>query len=437
MGHINSVVAYGDLMKSRGHHVIFTQVKIFEKIALDHGFEFLPLDGDLMNESFAGHLVNWIVENANFFENWVESVTNSTKEDAERFGQMFGSHEFDDALERTLNKLCNIDAIIYDLVYPHPFIAKRPELIGIPIISWNPLSLYRNGPPYFSGLSTKETEENNKTEWEKFGEGFLRLWSTMTEKMKEWYRSAGLDNLADEVEEFLFAPKPDHFGFYHYPADLDYIELGSPDPGWHRVEACLREPESGEEFKVPEKLVDKPGKLIYFSMGSLASFDMRAMKKMLSILAKSPHRFIVSMGKLSEELQLADNMWGEPFVDQIKVLKAIDMAIIHGGNNSFIETLYFAKPLIIVPYFFDQFDNAQRIEDKGIGKRIALWKTSEDEILKAIEDTLINTEAHKKIQEISNNMRTSVTRQKAAEMIEGLIALKKKESSQSNVKSDA
>lgn len=75
------------------------------------------------------------------------------------------------------------------------------------------------------------------------------------------------------------------------------------------------------------------------------------MRKILSILAKSPHRFIVSMGQFGDQLELADNMWGKPYVDQMKVLQAVDLVIIHGGNNSMIDTLYYGGRLIVFPTF--------------------------------------------------------------------------------------
>jgi UDP:flavonoid glycosyltransferase YjiC (YdhE family) len=55
------------------------------------------------------------------------------------------------------------------------------------------------------------------------------------------------------------------------------------------------------------------------------------MKKMLEILAQLPHRFIVSTGMIGEQYTLADNMYGEKYLDQFAVLQTFDMVISHGG----------------------------------------------------------------------------------------------------------
>lgn len=63
-----------------------------------------------------------------------------------------------------------------------------------------------------------------------------------------------------------------------------------------------------EPYPVPEKLKNLPGKLIYFSLGSMASVYRPLMHKMLEILAKLPHRFIISTGMIGDEYAMAENM---------------------------------------------------------------------------------------------------------------------------------
>ena len=84
-------------------------------------------------------------------------------------------------------------------------------------------------------------------------------------------------------------------------------------------------------FDVPEKLKNLPGKLIYFSLGSMAAVYKPLMQKMLDVLEQLPHRFIISTGLIGEEYVMKDNMYGEKWLNQVAVLQTVDMIISHGG----------------------------------------------------------------------------------------------------------
>ncbi|XP_074596649.1 putative UDP-glucosyltransferase YojK isoform X2 [Brevipalpus obovatus] len=425
MGHINTTVGFGDLLKSRGHHVIFAQNEKFREIIEEHGFEFVPFDDNIMGEDDAERFIKWVVENSHYFgANWIERMKNMTEEDGNAFTSVIeGSKKIDKALDKILETIPPIDCVVYDIFGVLPCFVKRKNLINIPLHSTNPIALYHSFKGSFGGFSLINRDP---VEEAKFAEGLKLMWSGVVRMRREWLTSEGMESIADELDKGDLVSRPDYFGFYHYPEDLDYTELGEREPGWIRIDSCVREDDPGTKFEVPEVLKNKPGKLIYFSLGSLASCDLKAMRRILAILAKSPHRFIVSTGHFGDKLRLADNMWGQPYVDQIKILQAVDMAIIHGGNNSFVEALYYARPIIVIPYFFDQLDNAQRIEDKGLGRRVDIGNTNESELLEIIEDTLTNTEVHEKIRKISENMKSSTSREEAAKMVEDLIEERKK-----------
>ena len=69
---------------------------------------------------------------------------------------------------------------------------------------------------------------------------------------------------------------------------------------------------------------------------------------------------IVSKGPQADEFELADNMAGAEFLPQTSILPQVDLVITHGGNNTVTESLYFGKPMVVLPLFWDQYDNAQR-----------------------------------------------------------------------------
>ena len=94
------------------------------------------------------------------------------------------------------------------------------------------------------------------------------------------------------------------------------------------------------------------------------------MRTLVAELAEAPYRFIVSKGPQADEFELAPNMVGAEFLPQTSVLPQVDLVITHGGNNTVTESLFFGKPMVLLPIFWDQHDNAQRIDETGFGIRL-------------------------------------------------------------------
>jgi UDP-N-acetylglucosamine:LPS N-acetylglucosamine transferase len=83
----------------------------------------------------------------------------------------------------------------------------------------------------------------------------------------------------------------------------------------------------------------------------LGSADVDLMKRLVSILGKTKHKFIVSKGPQASEYDLASNMVGAEFLPQISIIPKVDLVITHGGNNTTTESVHFGKPMIVLPLF--------------------------------------------------------------------------------------
>jgi UDP:flavonoid glycosyltransferase YjiC (YdhE family) len=114
-----------------------------------------------------------------------------------------------------------------------------------------------------------------------------------------------------------------------------------------------------EQFEPPPG----DGALVYVSLGSLGSADVALMNRLVDSLAETPHRYVVSKGPQHESIELAPNMTGSEFLPQPAILPQADLVITHGGNNTVTESIHFGKPMVVLPLFWDQYDNAQRIEE--------------------------------------------------------------------------
>jgi len=112
------------------------------------------------------------------------------------------------------------------------------------------------------------------------------------ESHNSWVTAKGGEPLQNNIPLFI-NPSP-YANIYMYPTELDYTALRPIPSKWHHFETFVRS--TNERFEIPKELKDLPGRLVYFSLGSIASAEIGLMKKLMSILGKSPHRFIVSKG---------------------------------------------------------------------------------------------------------------------------------------------
>ena len=128
--------------------------------------------------------------------------------------------------------------------------------------------------------------------------------------------------------------------------------------------------------------------LVYVSLGSLGSADVPLMKRLIDALAHTPYRYVVSKGPQHQEYELADNMIGAEFLPQVSVLPHVDAVITHGGNNTTTECMWFGKPMLVLPIFWDQHDNAQRVHETGYGMRLPTYSFDDDELASALSRLL-------------------------------------------------
>ena len=104
------------------------------------------------------------------------------------------------------------------------------------------------------------------------------------------------------------------------------------------------------------------------------------MQRLVDVMGRTRHRVIVSKGPLAEQIRLADNMTGADFLPQPAILPLVDLVITHGGNNTVTEAFHHGKPMIVLPLFWDQVDNAQRVDETGFGVRLATYDFEDGEL---------------------------------------------------------
>jgi UDP:flavonoid glycosyltransferase YjiC (YdhE family) len=115
-------------------------------------------------------------------------------------------------------------------------------------------------------------------------------------------------------------------------------------------------------------------------------------------------------------------MWGEEFVPQPSVLPQVDLVITHGGNNTTTECFHFGKPMIALPLFWDQYDNAQRIDETGFGARLRTYDFEDEELSAAVDRLLADGDLRGRMAAIAQRLQAGPGTVRAADLIERVAA---------------
>ena len=121
---------------------------------------------------------------------------------------------------------------------------------------------------------------------------------------------------------------------------------------------------------------------------------------------------------LADQIILHDNQAGEGFLPQPAILPGVDLVITHGGNNTVTEAFHHGKPMIVLPLFWDQVDNAQRIDETGFGRRLATYDFRDEELTDAIDELLADGPLARRLIEMSTRIKSARGTVRAADLIE-------------------
>jgi MGT family glycosyltransferase len=416
-GPTNNCIGIANVLRERGHRIVFAAERSWEGKLDVLGFE-----EDLVDlapppqpdpsgvEPDAGQF--WI----DFIRETAPEFRKPTIEQLATFVQptwqaLIDGAKYCEPQLREIIDRAGPDVIVEDNVVGFPALvtARAPY---VRIMSCNPLEMGGpDVPPVFSGYPVAD-----RGGWDAFRREYDRTCREMWNDYDDWVRDCGAPGLTDL--DFIHASE--HLNLSLYPQAVDYTDLRPLDATWHRLDSSVRT--TDEPFEVPENLRDGEGGLIYLSLGSLGSADVELMRRLVDVLSRTPHRFIVSKGPQHHLYELADNMWGAQTVPQTNVIPLVDIVITHGGNNTTTESFHFGKPMIALPLFWDQYDNAQRVDETGYGIRLDTYRFTDEEMHGAIERLLGDTALRQRTADLGAVIRSRSGTRLAADLLERLVS---------------
>jgi MGT family glycosyltransferase len=406
-GPTNNCIGIGDVLRHRGHRVVFAAEASWKGKLEPLGFEedLVDLSAPAATEQDAGQFwKDFIAETApEFRKPTIEQLPTWIKPVWEELigGARYCHEQLSAIVART-----RPDVIVEDNVVAFPALLTA----GVPfvrIVSCNPLEVADPAvPPAYSGYPA-----DDQARWPEFRAEYDRVHRPMWADFNDWVTAQGAPPLPDL--EFIHTGAAN---LYVFPEIADYQRASPLGPRWQRLDSSVRE--TDEQFTVPDGLAGRDGALIYFSLGSLGSADLPLMRRVIECLAATPHRYIVSKGPLHAELDLAPNMYGAEFLPQTSVIPQADLVITHGGNNTTTECLHFGKPMIVLPLFWDQHDNAQRVDELGLGVRLDTYRFTDAEMHGAITRLLADSALHTRLARAAGQIQARHGLRRAADTIE-------------------
>jgi MGT family glycosyltransferase len=404
-GPTNNCIGIGDVLRRRGHRVVFVVEESFAGTLEARGFEERRMrlaPAPEVPEQPGQFWKDFIRDTAPVFrEPTIDQLETFIVPTFSALAD--GARYVDDRLREIFDELAP-DVIVEDNVCSFPAIlaSGRP---WVRILSCNPLEAKdADLPPPFSGLPG-----DDRSAWEPFRREYARRLEGLQGAFSEFCVERGAPPLPG-LEMIHDSP---WLNLYLFPRELDYRRSAALGPGWHNVEACVRTTDAPWEPPA-----DDGRRLVYLSLGSLGSADVDLMRRLVELLADTPHRYAVSRGPRHDEYDLADNMFGAEFLPQASLLPHVDAVITHGGNNTVTESLWFGKPMLVLPIFWDQHDNAQRVDETGHGIRLPTYGLDGPALAAGVDRLLTDRGLRERVAAVGERLRRRPGTVAAADLIE-------------------
>ena len=411
-GPTNQCIGLGDVLLERGHRVVFAAESSWAGRLSTLGFDerlidLAEPDPEALAEDAGRFWSDFIAETApEFRKSTTEQLATFVRP---TYQALINGAMYAEPTLRTIIDEVRPDVLVEDNVVLFPALTTSGAPF-IRIVSCNPLEVPGERiPPAFSGLP-----QADPAAWRRFRAEFERTHQEMWADFNAWVVAQG----AAPLPYLEFMPRENAANIYVYPEEADYVADRPLDDSWHRIDSSVRR--TDDEYVVPKAVAERPdgSALVYVSLGSLGGADVELMQRLVDALAESTHRFIVSLGPRAEKITLADNMVGAQTLPQTRVIPHVDVVITHGGNNTVTECLHFGKPMVVLPLFWDQYDNAQRMQELGLGVRLAAYEFTPAKLNTAVDALLADATLRRRTDEMGARIRARDGLTRGATIIE-------------------
>ncbi|KAH8359715.1 hypothetical protein KR093_008468, partial [Drosophila rubida] len=251
-------------------------------------------------------------------------------------------------------------------------------------LSYNPLIT----SPRSNSMTFLERLQNKWEVWVETAVHHLIHLPAMKEQYAQYFPNAK-KTLDEVLDSFDFMLLGQHFSLsYARPYLPNMIEVG----GFHINHKPKPLPEDIKQF-----IETARDGVIYFSLGSnvkCKDLPQETRDTLLKVFGGLKQRVLWKFEDDKMPNKPDNVMLGKWFPQpDILAHKNVKLFISHGGLLSSIESVYFGKPILGLPVFYDQFMNVKRAEHMGFGLGLDLMNLKQAELEKTI-NTLLTTPSY-------------------------------------------
>ncbi|GAA1306160.1 glycosyltransferase [Streptomyces sanglieri] len=167
------------------------------------------------------------------------------------------------------------------------------------------------------------------------------------------------------------------------------------------------------------------GKVLLVSLGSAFTKQPEFYRRCLAAYGDLPGWHVVlQIGKYTDPAELGDipaNVEVHSWVPQLAILEQADAFVTHAGMGGSSEGLFTGVPMIAVPQAADQFNNADRLVELGVARRIDTEQATAEALRTALTELVADPEVARRSALLRAEARAEGGTPRAADLIGELL----------------
>jgi rhamnosyltransferase subunit B len=412
LGDLHPMIAIAMELRRRGHTVRFCTSESYRVKLEALGFRLDPMRPDATPENPAmAHLVKEIMNPRTGTERLLRGLLLPRLQES-----------YADLLQAITGPPA-IDLLVYgELVYSAPLIAEKLGLRSATYIT-APMSFFSAyDPPVLPPFP------NLSLIFRSMGPGanraLIRLIKLATRQWSEPIRKLRIKLGLPPGKEPIFEGK---FSSQLVLATFSPV-LADPQPDWPPNTIITGFSfYDGESAKYPfptvlTKFLEAGDPPVVFTLGSSAVLDPGSFFEESAEAARMLNRrAILLVGRNPTPARLPEGVLALGYVRFSELLPRASAVVHQGGIGTTGQSLCAGRPMLVMPYNFDQPDNAARITRLGVGKAISRSKYSAKFVARQIRELLENPGYGKQAAEISQRVQKERGAETACDALERLL----------------